>query len=75
MEQIKLSHPDEYYENIFNMYKDTNENGDMYYFYNIGKKITLPDNRLRFGCLDFIESYICVSIVLSMFLSYFVLLK
>jgi hypothetical protein len=44
MESYKISHPDEYYENIFNMYKDTNENGDMYYFYNIGKKITLPDN-------------------------------
>lgn len=42
MEQIKLSHPDEYYENIFNMYKDANENGDMYYFYNIGRKVTLP---------------------------------
>ncbi len=44
MEQTKISHPEEYYENIFNMYKDKNENDDMYYFYNIGKKITLPKN-------------------------------
>lgn len=44
MESYNISHPNEYYENIFNMYKDTNENGDMYYFYNIGKKVTLPEN-------------------------------
>lgn len=44
MEQINLSHPKEYYENIFNMYRDTNENDDSYYFYNIGKKVTLPEN-------------------------------
>jgi hypothetical protein len=44
MTKVPITHPDEYFENILNLYKDTNDNNDVYYFYNIGTKITLPDD-------------------------------
>jgi hypothetical protein len=44
MEKITISHPDEYFENVLNLYKDSNDNNDVYYFYNLGNKITMPPN-------------------------------
>lgn len=42
MEKVDFAHNQDRYENIFNMYKFSNENGDTYYFYNILSKLTLP---------------------------------
>lgn len=44
MKQITVQHPQERYENIFNMYEVQNENTDKYVFYNIGSKVSLPKN-------------------------------
>lgn len=44
MEKITIEHPQERYENIFNLYKLDTDNGDTYYFYNILNKVTLPAN-------------------------------
>lgn len=44
MEQIKITHEPERYENIFNMYQFNNDNGDNYVFYNILSKVSIPNN-------------------------------
>lgn len=44
MEKVSITHPQERYENIFNLYKFNTDKGDTYYFYNILNKVTLPSN-------------------------------
>lgn len=44
MERIKITHPPERYENIFNTYTVENDNGNKYAFYNILNKVTIPDD-------------------------------
>ena len=44
MEKITIVHDPERYENIFNMYTTTNSNGDVYAFYNILSKVSVPSD-------------------------------
>lgn len=44
MKQIKLQHPADRYEKIFNVYEVTNEYANKYVIYNILNKISLPNN-------------------------------
>jgi len=44
MDKITITHNPERYENIFNMYELTNENGNNYVFYNILSKVSIPTN-------------------------------
>lgn len=44
MNITKLTHPAEYYENIFNAYEFENDNNDRYVCYNILNKVSLPSN-------------------------------
>lgn len=43
MEQIKINHDIERYENIFNLYELENSEGNKYVFYNILNKVSFPD--------------------------------
>ena len=44
MDKIEISHAQDRYENIFNMYSLSGTNGDIYYFYNILNKLTIPSD-------------------------------
>ena len=44
MEKITLTNEPERYENIFNVYQLTNENNDVYAFYNILSKVSIPSD-------------------------------
>jgi hypothetical protein len=44
MEKITIVHDSERYENIFNMYTTTNSNGDVYAFYNILSRVSIPSD-------------------------------
>lgn len=44
MNKIDIKHPDDRYENIFNMYEGVNSNNNSYVFYNIFNKVSLSDD-------------------------------
>lgn len=44
MKSVTITHPKDRYENIFNMYELTNDNGNSYVFYNILNKVTIPQD-------------------------------
>lgn len=44
MNKINISNEPERYENIFNVYEITNENNNVYAFYNILSKVSIPSD-------------------------------
>lgn len=54
MNKVQIEHPEDRYENIFNVYSLENTNGDTYYFYNLTNKVTIP-NDLDDSVFDYIK--------------------